>query len=188
MSLLPANTPPKRRQSQPNHVVNHIAISVPDVEAAVKWYTEILGFRKLRQCPRLTERSKTPNASIFDIYGDELQTLKIAFLVTGNGVGIELFEFIKPSMTKPASFEYTRGGVFHICLTVSDPDALCAKAVAAGAKKIGKTVCPWRHLDEDDVALYIQDPWGTVIEFLSCSFELLMANRVEAEAPEAGSD
>jgi catechol 2,3-dioxygenase-like lactoylglutathione lyase family enzyme len=164
--------------------VNHIAIAVPDVEAAVKWYTEILGFRKLRQSVRLTDRRLTPGAALFSIYPDELQSVKIAFLVSGNGVGIELFEFIEPKMEEPASFKLTRGGVFHICLTAPDPDALCEKAVAAGARKLGSTITPWRHLDEDDCALYIQDPWGTVIELLSCSFEQLMANRVEAEAPD----
>lgn len=145
----------------------------------MKWYTEILGFRKLRQSVRLTDRKITPNASIFNIYGEQLQAVKIAFLASANGVGIELFEFVDPPFTKPADFDYTRGGVFHICLTVSDPESLCAKAVAAGARQLGQTVTPWKHLDEDDIALYIQDPWGTVIEFLSCSFEHLMANRVE---------
>jgi catechol 2,3-dioxygenase-like lactoylglutathione lyase family enzyme len=171
---------PQRRQNNPNHVVNHIAIAVPDVEAAVKWYTEILGFRKLRQTPRYSDRNITPDASIFKIYGEKLQKLKIAFLTSGNGVGIELFEFVDPPMEHPATFDYTRGGVFHICLTVADPEALCAKAIAAGGKKIGETVMPWAFLDEDDIAMYIQDPWGTVIEFLSCSFEMLAANRVES--------
>jgi len=155
---------------------------VPDIEAAVKWYTEILGFRKLLQSIPLTERRLTPNAPIFHIYPESLQSVKIAFLTSGNGVGIELFEFIEPKMEEPASFNITRGGVFHICLTVPDPEALCEKAVAAGATKLGQTVTPWEHLGEDDCALYLQDPWGTVIEFLSCSFEQLMANRGEAPA------
>jgi catechol 2,3-dioxygenase-like lactoylglutathione lyase family enzyme len=159
--------------------LNHIAISVPDVEAAVKWYTEIFGFRKLQQSVSLTDRRMTPEASIFKIYGDALQVVKIAFLTSANGVGVELFEFIDPPMEHPATFDYRRGGVFHICLTVSDPEALCDKAVAAGAKKIGQTVMPYQHLDEDDIALYMQDPWGTVIELLSCSFEQLLGNRVE---------
>jgi catechol 2,3-dioxygenase-like lactoylglutathione lyase family enzyme len=146
----------------------------------VEWYTEIFGFRKLRQSVRLTDRNITPDANIFKIYGEQLQIMKIAFLTSANGVGIELFEFVDPLMKHPATFDYTRGGVFHICLTVSDPEGLCAKAEAAGAKRIGQTVMPWKHLDEDDIALYIQDPWGTVIELLSCSFEQLMANRVEA--------
>jgi len=160
--------------------MNHIAISVPDVEAAVKWYTEILGFRKLRQTVRCTDRRVSPDADIFKIYGEQLQALKIAFLTSGNGVGVELFEFVDPPMKHPASFDFTRGGVFHICVTTSDPEGLCAKAVAAGAKKIRQTVMPYKHLDEDDIALYIQDPWGTVIEFLSCSFEQLLSNRVES--------
>jgi catechol 2,3-dioxygenase-like lactoylglutathione lyase family enzyme len=92
----------KRRQSHPNPPVNHVAISVPDIEAAVKWYTEVLGFRKLRQSVRYSDRKVTPEANLFKIYGDRLQKVKIAFLTSGNGVGIELFQFIDPPM-KPTA-------------------------------------------------------------------------------------
>lgn len=94
----------------------------------------------------------------------------------GNGIGIELFEFIEPRITSEteADFarDYKRGGLFHFGITVPDPDALCEKAVKAGGKKIGDTVPVYEY-----EALYVQDPWGTVIELISASFERLMANR-----------
>jgi catechol 2,3-dioxygenase-like lactoylglutathione lyase family enzyme len=30
-------------------IINHVAISVPDLEAAVNWYTEALGFTVVKQ-------------------------------------------------------------------------------------------------------------------------------------------
>ncbi|OQV04952.1 hypothetical protein CLAIMM_09762 [Cladophialophora immunda] len=167
----------KRRNHEPNHVINHIAVVVPDVEAATEFYTSVLGFRKLAQNLRVVDRSKTPDAQIFKIYGDRFNVVKIAMLTTGNGVGYELFEFIDPPMKEWASFDVTRGGVFHIAVTDSDPEELCRRVIAAGGNKIGGTVKPYDHLDENDCALYMQDPWGTVIEVLSCSFEELMSNR-----------
>lgn len=152
---------------------------MPDVDAAVQWYTEVLGFRKLRQTVRVTDRSVTPNANMFKIYGERLQKVKVAYLAAANGVGIEVFEFVDPPIERPASFDYASGGVFHICLTSSDPEELCRKAVAAGAKRIGPTVMPYKHLDEDDITLYFQDPWGLAIEVMSCSFEQFMVNRPE---------
>jgi hypothetical protein len=140
----------------------------------VKWYTEILGFRNLRSS-RATARKETPDAPIFKIYDNALHEVKVAWLGTGNSVGFEIFEFINPPYKGPEgkAFDYTRGGFYHIGITAPEPDVLCEKVVKAGGKKIGETV----ELYDGDTALYLQDPWGNVIEVLSCSFEQLMANR-----------
>jgi catechol 2,3-dioxygenase-like lactoylglutathione lyase family enzyme len=155
--------------------LNHVAISVPDIKAAAKWYTEVLGFTQLKPFATI-ERSKMPNAAIFKIYPDDLQKVTTGCLSAGNGIGVELFEFQEPKITADtqANFakDYKRGGLFHIGITVPDVDALCEKAVKAGAKKIGETV-PVYEYD----ALYIEDPWGTVIELISGSFERIMSNR-----------
>ncbi|ORY18137.1 Glyoxalase/Bleomycin resistance protein/Dihydroxybiphenyl dioxygenase [Clohesyomyces aquaticus] len=137
-----------------NRVLNHIALHVPDLEAAVTWYTTLFGFRRLRSGP-------------------------LAFLSTGNGVGFELFQFIDPPMSQQASFDYTRGGVFHVAITDPDPEALYERAVKASRRKIGETVTPGvcEGEEEKQYALYCQDPWGNVIEACSCSFERMMANR-----------
>jgi len=156
-----------------NHVVNHIAIAVPDAAAAQKWYTEVLGFRSLKPAPRLTDRSATPGGPIFKIYGDKLNKVKTVFLVGGNGIGVELFEFIDPPLSEKAGFDYTKGGYFHMGITDPDPNALLKKAVERGAKQIGETV----DMYDGEQALYMSDPWGNTIELLSCSFEQLMANR-----------
>lgn len=123
----------------------------------------------------MTDKAITPNAPLFKIYGDELQQVKVAFLTTGNGVGFELFEFINPRNKELASFDYTRGGYYHIAVTHPDPEMLCEMVLAAGGRKIGVTVTVF----DDEKALYIQDPWGNTVEILSCSLEMLMANRAQ---------
>jgi len=155
-----------------NHVLNHVAISVPDCDAAVEWYTTVLGFRNLRP-DRTTSRARDPEASIFKIYGDGLQEVKMAWLGTGNSVGFEVFEFINPKYKGGPAFDYARGGFFHIAVTVPEPEVLAEKVVKAGGKRIGLPV----QLYDGDSAVYVQDPWGNVVELLSCSMEQLMANR-----------
>jgi catechol 2,3-dioxygenase-like lactoylglutathione lyase family enzyme len=162
-----------------NRVINHIALHVPDITAAIKFYTTIFGFRLLKSTPRCTRRAETPNAPVFRVYDSRLQEVKVAFLTTGNGIGFELFQFIDPPMTQPADFDYTRGGVFHVAVTDRDPEGLCAKVIAAGGKKIGETVVPASAAGENECTLYVADPWGYTIEICSCSFEKLMANRGE---------
>jgi catechol 2,3-dioxygenase-like lactoylglutathione lyase family enzyme len=161
-----------------NRVINHIALHVPDLEAAVTWYTTIFGFTPLRT-PICCDRSISPDAPIFRVYDSKLHKVKLAFLSTGNGIGFELFQFIDPPMSIPAAFDYTRGGVFHVAVTDPDPEALCERVVQAGGKKIGETVTPASCVGDGkrEVALYCQDPWGNVIEACSSSFERMMANR-----------
>ena len=109
--------------------------------------------------------------------------MKVAWLSAGNGVGFEIFEFIDPKFHQPQppstaaadddlGFDYSRGGFFHIAVTAPDPAALLEKVVKAGGRQIGETIDVY-----EDSALYFQDPWGNVVEVVSCSFEMLMGNR-----------
>jgi catechol 2,3-dioxygenase-like lactoylglutathione lyase family enzyme len=163
-----------------NHVVNHIGITVPDLDTAIKFYSEVLGFRPLRSSAEYS-REKDPCASLFRMYGDSANYARVAWLAAGNGVGIELFDFKDPKYnghrdSKGPGLEgmaYNSGGMFHLGVTHPNPEELCAEIVKAGGKKIGETV----KLYDGDTALYVTDPWGTIIEVLSCSMEGLMANR-----------
>jgi len=153
-------------------VVNHIAISVPDCDKAVEWYGEIFGFRRIRG-ERITDQGETPDAAIFKIYGRGLKRVKMAWMEAGNGVGFEIFEFQDPEYKKQQEFEYNRGGFFHIAVTVPDVDALVKKVEKFGGKQIGETLNVY-----GEQALYIADPWGNVVECVSCSFTQLVSSPV----------
>ncbi|KAJ4290268.1 hypothetical protein N0V90_010483 [Kalmusia sp. IMI 367209] len=147
-----------------NRAINHIGIHVPDLDAAVKWYTKHFGFKQIRSNMSF-DRTAMPSATIFRIYGNKLHKVEVAFLSASNDVGFELFQFIDPPMSEPSSFEYTRGGVFHIAVTDPDPVAVLERVVQAGGKLIGEPVeIPRGEGHEKMVALYLQDPWGNVIE------------------------
>jgi catechol 2,3-dioxygenase-like lactoylglutathione lyase family enzyme len=158
-----------------NYPVNHIAISVPDANAASKWYVDMLGFTELK-APAIHDRAVKPDANIFKIYPADLNKATVRFLSAGNGVGIELFEFQDPKIEpgSEASFEkdYKRGGFFHFAVTVDDIRAVVDKVAANGGKTHGPVISIFQY-----EAAYVQDPWGNVIELLTASFERVMANR-----------
>jgi catechol 2,3-dioxygenase-like lactoylglutathione lyase family enzyme len=142
---------------------------VQDVEAVVKWYTDVMGFQLIGSKIVHIKRSEDPSAAIFSIYGSSLQEVKLAYMATGNGVGFEVFQFLDPGFKKlDAEFEYNRGGFFHICVTDSNPEALAETVAKEGGSRIGTTV-------DLGIAhcLYVKDPWGNVIEILDMSFERL---------------
>jgi len=156
-----------------NHVFNHVAISVPDCDAAVAWYENVFGFRKVRS-DITTDRAETPAGAIFKIYPKLLKKVKIAWLSCGNGVGFEIFEFQDPEYKKARDFdtEFHHGGFFHIAITVPDPDETAQKVTELGGKRVGETTGMY-----GEKALYVQDPWGNIIECMSCSFEQFMGDK-----------
>lgn len=107
------------------------------------------------------------------VYGEPFREAKVAYLISGNGVGIELFQFIDPEYTTTEAFGpnlYTRAGCYHIALTDPDPVTLFEKLETAGAVKIGETA----HLAQGQIVLYLQDPFGVVLELCSETWEKLV--------------
>ena len=137
----------------------------------VAFYTNVFGFEVIGHKIHHIKRSEAPESAVFAIYPASLNEVKLAYMSTGNGVGFEVFEFIDPKAYTPEqTFEYHRGGFFHVCVTDADPDDLADRVVDAGGKRIGQTVDP---TGKGVKCLYVADPWGNVVEILDISFERL---------------
>ncbi|KAH8654231.1 glyoxalase/bleomycin resistance protein/dioxygenase [Ilyonectria robusta] len=148
--------------------INHVGVSVNDIEAVTKWYTEVMGFKVHANKIKHIRRSEDPNNGIFKIYPSSLQEVKLAFMATGNGVGFEVFEFLDPVYQRVEEFEYNRGGFFHLCVTDPDPQALLAKVLSKGGSRVGDAIV---NMPSGSKCLYFRDPWGNVIEVLDMSFD-----------------
>lgn len=188
VSLLPNRDPFSTKLTSTQHPhknhnlpLNHIGVAVDDIDRAAEWYGRHFGFRRIKSDRTTDGTQDSRDQPIFRIYGDQLQKVKICWLVAGDGVGFELFEFIDPPVESAEKLrrdftlehQYQRGGVFHIGFTAPDPGAVGKRAVEDGAVQIGETV----DLVDGETALYLRDPWGLVIEVLSCSYEQLLGNR-----------
>jgi catechol 2,3-dioxygenase-like lactoylglutathione lyase family enzyme len=155
-------------------VINHVAVAVPSVAEAVKWYNTQFGFELIGNAIQHISRTSQPDGGIFRIYPETLNEVKIAYMATGNGVGFEIFEFPQEQEQREQSadrFQYSRGGFFHICVTDAQPLQLAERVVVAGGQMVGQAVELGR--DASVGCLYVADPWGNVIEILSTSFERL---------------
>lgn len=115
------------------------------------------------------------------VYGGKLHDVKVAYLGTGNQIGFEVFEFITPKYEGPTTAApmpfntsaWTRGGFFHIAVTAPEPEMLAQQVERNGGKRFGQAV----SLPNGEEALYVQDPWGNVIEICSTDFESLITPR-----------
>jgi len=100
--------------------LDHVAIAVKDLEAAVKYYVEVLGFSP----PEL----------------EEVADQKVRTAIFGHGMG--RIELICPtdSSSGVAKFLEKRGeGLHHVCVEVADLDATLAELKAKGAQLIDQT-------------------------------------------------
>lgn len=123
---------------------HHAAMSVPDIEAAARWYADVLGFRE---------------ESRFTIPGGTQ-----AMFLERDGLRIELFQVVAPKpmpadRLDPREDLKTLGNK-HAAFTVADYDAFRADLIARGIEivlEVGQTF---------GRGLFIRDGAGNVIEFL----------------------
>lgn len=152
-------------------VFSHVGITVPNIEEAVKFYTEVLGFYVIMEPTVVVEESETAIGQMcIDVFGEGWETFKIAHLSTGDKIGFELFEFKESKDLKPG-FEPFRTGLFHFSIQDPDVEGLVQKIVYAG----GKQRMPIREYYPGEKPFrmcYVEDPFGTVFEIYSHSYEL----------------
>ena len=150
---------------------SHIGLSVKNIEKVTKWYTEVLGFYELMP-PTLVENTDETAIGIMcqDVFGKNFQPYKIAHLSTIDGVGIELFEFPE-NKEERNNFSPYRSGVFHICIQDPDIEGMAKKIIDNG----GKQRMPIREYypgEKPYKMVYMEDPWGNIIEIYTHSYEL----------------
>ena len=146
---------------------SHIGISVPDLDAAVKFYTEVLGWYLIMKPTEIVEDDSALGAG--------WDKFRIAHLSTGDRVGVEIFEF-KNQENPENNFEYWKTGVFHFCVQDPDVEGLAEKIVEAGGKKRMKAPRYYYPGEKPYRMIYMEDPFGNILEIYSHSYELHYAS------------
>lgn len=149
---------------------SHIGLSVPDLDAAVSFYRDVLGFYVIMEPTTITEDDSAIGVMCNDVFGPGWGSLRIAHLSTGDRIGIEIFEF--PGNHPPQdALPFRQTGMFHFAIQDPNLEDLLAAIVAAG----GKQRMPVRHYfpgKKPYRMVYVEDPFGIVFELYSHSYEL----------------
>ena len=123
---------------------HHAAMSVPDIDAAARWYGAVLGFRVEKRFP---------------IPGGTL-----AMFLERDGLRIELFQVADPLPMPPARLNPREDlktlGNKHAAFTVSDYDSFRSDLLARGIDLVLEVG------ERFGRGLFIRDCAGNVIEFL----------------------
>lgn len=150
---------------------SHIGISVPDIEKAVAFYHDVMGWYIIMKPSRVNkERGTAIGQMCIDVFGEDWESFEIAHMSTSDGIGIELFSFPNGNKTAP-DFKPFNTGLFHFCVQDPDIEGLTKKIVDNG----GKQRMPIRAYYPNEKPyrmVYVEDPFGIIFEIYTHSYEL----------------
>ena len=150
---------------------SHIGLTVPDIQKAIQFYKEVMGWYVIMEPSTIIEEKETAIGQMcIDVFGEGWKTFEIAHLATSDGIGVELFSFPEMKMDKP-KFNPFHTGLFHFCVQDPNIEELVQKIVDAG----GKQRMPIRSYYPNEKPYkmcYVEDPFGIVFEVYSHSYEL----------------
>ncbi len=150
---------------------SHVGLSVKKIEDFVKWYKEVLGFYVLMEPTLVKNETETAIGRMCQaVFGDNYEDFKIAHMSTVDGIGIEVFEFPE---TPEDDFKFNpyQKGVFHIAIQDPNIDELAKKIVDNGGKQ-RMPIMEYYPGEKPYKMVYMEDPWGNIIELYTHSYEL----------------
>lgn len=163
--MQPHDTLPSKQEGLPTmHGVEHIRLTVPDLDEATDFFVHVLGCEVVYTMgPFLYQENW------FELKPEFLpQTRRtIRTLRCRNGAHIELFEFTAPDQHKqmPRNFDY---GGHHVAFYVDDMDAAIAYLKGKGVKLFGtKKYGNGPEAGTDSTFIHFSSPWGLIFELVS---------------------
>ena len=136
--------------------LRHVGIVVSDLQASLRFYCGLLGFRE--------ERTMDESGEFLDaILGMKDAKVRTSKLKGSDGALVELLAFSAPKADLGASPHLARRGPTHIAVTVVDLDDVHARMKAAG---IVFTTPPRLSPDGKAKVTFCRDPDGTWIELV----------------------
>ena len=134
--------------------VAHVNLNVIDLDRAIKFYTEMLGFRVVVQFEGLALLN-------FAQYRDGIE-----------GMGYGFHDLALYRVPTPAPEDYrTRAGMNHVALRLRTPEEVDQAASELEAKGVKVLKGPLTHKEDRDRYLYIEDPDRNVIELVASTVE-----------------
>jgi len=155
--------------------ITHVGVTVTDIERAIRWYGEVLGFHLLAGPVELVSDDSHFGLIARDIFGPEFRNGRLAQLTGSNGVCVELFQFNDPaSVRRNDNFEYWKAGIMHFTIIEPAIEDLVGRIAATGGKRRSQvwTLFPGKPYK----IAYCEDPFGNIIEISSHSTEQTWSN------------
>ncbi len=150
---------------------SHIGLSVPNLEEALKFYKEVMGWYVVME-PSTIKEENTSAIGIMceEVFGKGHGDFKIAHMVTSDSIGIELFEFVDNNKERQ-EFSFKNTGLFHFSVQDPDIEGLIEKIKKHGGKQ-RMPIKEYYPNEKPYKMCYVEDPFGIVFEIYTHSYEV----------------
>jgi catechol 2,3-dioxygenase-like lactoylglutathione lyase family enzyme len=139
----------------------HAAICVPDLEAAVRWYADVLGLTVLSP-PYLME-GESITRDMGELLPNRPVSLRAAILGTGSGDHVlEVIEYPNEPDGTGDPHPVAEPGITHLGLVCDDLEATIADLEAGGAAFLTSGIASIANLRTS----WFRDPWGVTFILL----------------------
>lgn len=143
-------------------MITHVGLTVPDLDAAIAWYGDVLGFPEMTPAGEIRAGEGHFGVIGPDLWGERFTSVRMAHIGSTEGGVIELFEFATPEAVRPGDYEYWRCDWSHICVVDPDIDGLVARIAETGGRQRSKI---WTFFEGEPYKMvYCEDPWGNLVE------------------------
>lgn len=143
-------------------IVNHIGITVSDLEESIKFYEALTG-------EKIANKDQIGGKRMAQTQGLDDTLIKYANLHLGN-VNIDILEYVEP-ISKKANYSNEQISAMHLCFEVEDIESAVKRLKEIGVEPDGK---PIFFSEEDGLTsgfgtgvVYFTDPDGTNLELIA---------------------
>jgi catechol 2,3-dioxygenase-like lactoylglutathione lyase family enzyme len=140
-----------------NSSLDHTGFITPDIEASVKFWTEVMGF----EANPIGERRQPWISTFMGVPGADVRLVHLY----GHGGHIEFIEFRTPT-GDPVVPAGNQPGAAHLCLRVKNVASLREEILAAGGFLQGELTEITEGIAAGLRGLYMRDPHGILIELV----------------------
>ncbi len=149
---------------------SHIGLSVPDIQKAVDFYSQVMGWYTIMQPSEVKEDDSAIGVMSTAVFGEGWGSYKIAHMTTGDGIGIEIFEF-KDNVAPDNNFKFWETGIFHYGVQDPDIEGLVERIKALGGKQ-RMPIKEYYPGNKPFKMVYMEDPFGNLVEIYTHSYDL----------------
>jgi len=147
-------------------VIDHIGMTVPDLDAAIALYIDAFGGEVLYEMGPFDSREMPPGPK-GDWTGDHIDVKDAALRFKGvriaGGVQLEIYEYARPSGRKDGPANHDIGG-HHIALKVTDLAGATERLKSKGFRIMDGLIDPPDGPLLGSKSQYLVDPWGNYFE------------------------
>ena len=144
---------------------DHTGITVPDMDQAVHFFTEIVGCEKIMSFGPFSDSKGTFMKDVLDVHPRAVIT-QITMVRCGMGSNIELFSYQSPDQQVVQPKNSDVGG-HHLAFYVDDFDAAVAYLSAKGVRLLGERTVRSSGPNAGQTWIYFLSPWGMQFELVS---------------------